>query len=550
MPYREQGKMRSVDPTRFSMVPRNDVPRSAFDYRAGHKTTFQGGALVPFYVEEVLPGDSFRVRMAAFARLAAAIVPIMDNLYFESFFFYVPNRLVWEHWEQFMGYLESPGDASVTYLTPQVDVDVALTEPGTIADYMGVTLNATVGADINVLAFPFRAYSLIYNEWFRDQDLIGPLDQHVDDGPDPITDYAVMQRGKRHDYFTSARPWPQKPQRNEIVSGIGGSANLVPGGNFTIQNPFTIGAPVTGIGTQDTSPSAGPVTVTNAGNRVFNYDTYHETSTSPFFMDASATGVPQIRVLVNDIRTSLMIQSLMEKNARGGTRYSELIQSHFGVTPQDARLQRPEYLGGGRSNITVNPVAQSVDEADGGRKLGELGGVASTIHHASWSHSFTEHGFIIGLVSVRADLSYQQGIERFWFRRTSFDFYWPSLAHLGEQAIFRKEIYAIGDPTFDDVVFGYQERWSEYKWRPNRISGLLRSNIQGVEPSLDVWHLSQDFSAAPVLNEIFVSEAPPLARVLTNQEFGPSQIVMDSVLDIRAVRAMPMFSVPGLGPRL
>lgn len=555
MPSHERGKHRSVDPTRFSMVPKNDIPRSAFDMKFGHKTTFAGGGLIPVYVEEVLPGDSFKVSMDAFARLANPIVPIMDNLYLESFFFFCPTRLVWTNWQRFMGEKLNPADSTV-FITPLVVVDVANTGVGDLADYFGITLNAVAASDIEVLSFPFRAYNLIWNEWFRDEDIIDPAVVDVDDGPDVITDYEVRNRGKRHDYFTSARPWPQKPLNISTVSAIAAApANYVPGGNMTLTHRnvgWGIGAPVSGLGIQEgTDPVAG-VAISYTGARVQTPDAMFNSATSPFLMRAHGTGIetPDVRVMVNDIRTAIMVQGLMEKNSRGGTRYTELVRSHFGVTSPDARLQRPEYLGGGRSNININPVAQSV-EGTGGRALGEMAGVASTIHRGGFSQSFTEHGYIIGLVSVRADLSYQHGIERFWFRRTQFDFYFPSLAHLGEQAIFRKELFANGTVAEDDLVFGYQERWAEYRWRPSRISGAFRSNVVAPATTLDVWHLSQDYGVvAPQLTEEFITDIPPLARVLNETAQYSQQILFDSFFNVRAVRAMPMFSVPGIGRTL
>lgn len=551
MPYREQGKHKSVEAGRFAMVPRNDVPRSAFDYRAGHKTTFSGGWLNIIHCEEVLPGDSFKFNMTAFARLASPVVPIMDNLYMETFWFFVPNRLVWEHWQRFMGEQLDPTDTT-QFLVPQVPVTTDATAPGSPADLFGITLNAVAGRTIEVNALPFRAFNLIFNEWFRDEDLVTPAVVNVDDGPDVITDYPVRSRGKRHDYITSARPWPQKPL-NQLVFNMNPGQPLIPGQNMTLaSNPFFgAGAPVSGLsvfeGNAATLGGSGPVVETGA--RTLDYPGYYNTGTDSFLMRAQPSGLaPDVRVLVNDIRTAVMVQGFMEKNARGGTRYAELVRSHFGVTSPDARLQRPEYLGGGRSNITINPVAQSV-EGTGGRALGELAGTASTIHRSGFSQSFTEHGFIIGIANVRADLSYQHGTETMWFRRTVFDYYWPSTAHLGEQAVLKREIWSDGSAT-DLEVFGYQERWAEYKWRGSRISGGFRSNVVGPATSIDVWHLAQEFGAAPVLNETFITDVPPLARVLNETTFYAYQVMYDHLIDIRAVRCMPMFSVPGLGPRL
>lgn len=571
MPYREQGKIRGIPTSRFAMVPRNDVPRSAFDYRVGNKTTMSGGLLVPFYVEEILPGDSLRVKLSAFARLATAIVPIMDNLYVECFFFFCPNRLVWAdvgsggNWERFMGEQLTPSDVT-TFLVPQVVVTTAATAVGSIYDYLGVTLNGVAGRTISVNVLPYRAYNLIWNEWFRDEDIIPPAIVNLGAGPDPVADAQFPRlRGKRHDYFTSARPWPQKPSNIDAVSAIAPfPSGYFPGGNEAfgpVKNIYGVGAPVTGLGVLSGAAStAGSAPVIQPGSRTNSFGAgglgsgFWSTADDSFYMMANNAGIaPDVRVLVNDIRTAVMVQGFMEKNARGGSRYAELIRSHFGVMNPDARLQRPEFLGGGRGNITVNPVAQSQDDtAAGGRALGELSGVASGILRGGFTHSFTEHGYVLGLVSVRADLTYQHGTERMWFRRTPFDFYWPSTAHLGEQAVFQKELFSDGSAD-DNLVFGYQERWSEYKWRPSRISGAFRSNAIGASPggSMDVWHLAQDYGVvAPTLNEVFVSDIPPLARVEQFTDFYNEQIWIDTLCEVRAVRCMPMFSVPGVGARL
>jgi len=559
------GKQRSVDASRFAMVPRNDVPRSAFDLSHTHKTTFNSGTLVPVYVDEVLPGDSIRVNMTAFCRLSTPIVPILDNLIMESFFFFVPNRLVWDNWTRFMGEQLTPDD-STTFLLPYITIagtDIWVTGGSThsLPDWMGITLNGNQVNSINVNALPFRAYVLIWNEWFRDQDLQEPYPVPKDDGPDTFADYDGpnplfhpifgLYRGKRHDYFTSARPWPQKPMNADLLSGMG-----TPFGFDNMQFPQA-GAPVTGLGVLT---SAGPEPHTGllhySGGRTATPDYSYNTGADAFYMAANGVSEqPIVRVLINDIRTSLLVQGMLERNARGGTRYTELVRSHFGVVSPDARLQRPEYLGGGRAHITVNPVAQTSATGVAGTTtvLGELAGVGTAIASGhGFSQSFTEHGTILGLVSVRADLTYQNGINRMWFRRTQFDFYWPALAHLGEQAIYSRELYAdganlAGSGVGDDSVFGYQERWSEYKYKPNRISGLFRSSRSA---PLDMWHLAQNFGTRPVLNEIFIQDVPPVPRVLQTDTTSSAEFLFDSVFNIRMVRCMPMFSVPGLGPRL
>lgn len=549
------GQMRSVDARRFAMVPRNDVPRSAFDVSHTHKTTFPAGYLIPVFVEEVLPGDSISVRMHAFARLATAIVPFMDNLILESFFFFTPNRIVWNNWERFMGEQASLTDIT-DFVTPQVVPtwnDVILS----IFDYMGITLNGAGAGSVSVNALPFRAYNLIYNDWFRDEDLaVKMAENQASDGPDAVANYFLCRRGKRHDYFTSARPWPQKPIMQPNIGGYTSGdelRNLQPGGDFLFTQfsaTNNIGAPVTGIGVGGAAATtAGPSSFKTPGNRGGTWDPFYTSTTAPVALRAGTTNAaPDVKVLINDIRTAFMFQTWQEKNARGGTRYAEIVRSHFGVISPDARLQRPEYLGGGRTFVSVNPVAQTsaTGLAGGSTPLGDqaANGTFSAYNHG-FSSSFTEHGIILGLVNVRADLTYQQGIRRMWFRKSKFDYYWPSMAHLGEQAVFSKEVFNDGTAG-DDDVFGYQERWAEYRYSPNRTSAAFRS--QYATP-LDMFHLGQEFAARPVLNQSFIEEDPPVGRVLVTSAFASQQFMMDILFQERMVRAMPMFSIPGIGTR-
>lgn len=548
-----QGAMKSVEAHRFAMVPRSDVPRSAFDVNHVHKTTFGVSGLIPVYVQEVLPGDSIRCRMHAFARLAPVIVPVMDNLILESFFFFVPNRLVWDNWQRMMGEQDSPTDYT-SYLVPQVSPDQTWLVPGTLYDYMGITLNGAVGS-VGVSALPFRAYNLIWNEWFRDEDLQLKLPEHRDDGPDPVASYDIAFRGKRHDYFTSARPWPQKPTRaQQTVSlmdpqGPGLRFQIPLQGNTRVPQ---IGAPVSGIGITPGTVPVGPHDVYEAMRFIGQtYDKNVATNTTGAIrVRTSGTGeYPDVKVLINDLRQANAIQRMLELNQRGGTRYSELIRSHFGVISPDARLQRPEYLGGGRSFVQIHPVAQTSGTGATGTTtlLGEQSGIGTLqVYNHGFSQSFTEHGFIIGLVNVRADLTYQQGIRRMWLRRTQFDHYWPALAHLGEQAVRSSEIYADAS-SGDDDIFGYQERWAEYKWQPSRTSGYFRSTVP---TPLDMWHFGQKFAARPLLNSNFMIDLPPVERALQVSGWHDQQFLMDALFEERMVRAMPMYSIPGLGARL
>lgn len=547
-------KQRTVDTSRFAMIPRNDVPRSAFDIQHGHKTSFNAGYLVPIYVDEVLPGDSFRLKMTAFCRLSTPIVPVMDNMVMESFFFFVPNRLVWENFERFMGEQLTITDTT-NFLIPQLPVVDADCVVGSMVDYFGITLNNNAGGTLNVNALPFRGYNLIWNDWFRDENLDNPAAVATGDGPDATVSYPLQNRGKRHDYFTSALPWPAKALTGSAAfnSGAGSIAGpLVPGlnghwpGGVGGIPPGNMGAPVTGLGiVPGTARTVGSLAISDSGSR--SWTTEARYGGAALVVNAQqGVNFPEIRVLINDIRTANMLQVMMERNARGGTRYAELVRSQFGVTSPDARLQRPEYLGGGRAQITINPVAQTSETtADG--VLGELAGIGTAIAHGhGFSQSFTEHGYILGLVSVRADLSYQQGLNRMWSRRTIYDIYTPGLAHLGEQPIMSREIYSEGVAA-DDAVFGYQERWAEYKFKPSRISGVFRSSSP---TPLDMWHLSQQFSARPALNNVFIREDPPVDRVLQVATTVGEQFLLDAFFENRAVRCMPMFSLPGMGPRL
>jgi len=552
--------MKSVDLSRFGMVPRSNVPRSAFDLQHTHKTTFDSGYLIPVLVQEILPGDSLRLRMSAFARLATPLVPVMDNMYLESFFFFVPYRLLWEHWENFMGEKATPSDVT-EYLTPLYPAPGVLgAGVASLADYFGCAGMHSAVSFTNVSAFPFRAYNLIWNEFFRDQDLQTPITVDIDDGPDTTTDYIIRRRGKRHDYFTSARPWPEATQSLTAFQSTAFNP-LAAGQNFT----FPAGAaPVSGLGVlPSNTPTAGPQTAAVTGGRVPSFANTFSTDVDTFVMESgvtlagAATQFPNVRVLVNDIRTANMIQLMLERQARGGKRYTEIVRDLFGVVPPDFRLQRPEYLGGGRSAVNINPIAQTSASEEGGTVLGELAGVGTVVaNNHGFSQSFTEHGVVLGLVNVRADITYQQGIDRMWFRRSRYDFYQPPLAHLGEQAVISREIYCDGTGnntgqgatvTGDFSVFGYVPRWEEYRYKPSRISGRFRSVATS---SLDVWHLSQEFGSRPTLNDTFIQDTPPVDRVLQVGGEDYEEFLFDSLFEMRMVRPMPMFSIPGLGPRL
>lgn len=530
---------KSVNVHEFAMVPRADIPRSSFRIQSAHKTTFDSGSLVPVYVDEVLPGDSFNLRMTAFARLATPLFPIMDNLYLDSFFFFVPNRLVWNNWKKFMGEQDNPGD-STSFVIPQQVSPAGGYAPLSLQDYMGLPTvgQVTAGQTVSHSALFLRAYNLIYNEWFRDENLQNSRTVDKGDGPDNVANYTLVRRGKRHDYFTSALPWPQKG--NSVSLPLGGTAPVI--GNNNTVSVFAVGDPNNSKTIQLNAgnditysggvPGAVPVNIVWSPNP----------NTSGLVADLSAATAATI----NQLRQSFQIQKLLERDARGGTRYTEIVRSHFGVISPDARLQRPEYLGGNSVPISINPIAQTSATGVTGSTtpVGQLGAMGTVVSSGAGFHqSFTEHGMIIGLVSVRADLTYQQGLRKMWSRSTRYDFYFPVFAMLGEQAILNKEIYVTGTAT-DNNVFGYQERWAEYRYNPSKITGLFKSTTAG---TIDPWHLAQRFTALPVLNSAFIEENPPVSRVVAvGAAANGQQFIFDSFFDNRVARPLPMYSVPGL----
>jgi Capsid protein (F protein) len=529
---------------KFNQVPSAEMARSTFNRSSNYKTTFDSGNLIPIYLDEILPGDSVSLQNHIFARMATPIYPLMDNLFLDFFWFFVPNRLVWDKWQFFLGEEETPGDAQ---LAPKYKIPQVLFNTGTVAkslaDYFG--LPVTVGTEsLTVNALPFRGYNLIWSEFFRDENLqsrpvITKSGGLVSGGfTDTEAHFPLRARGKRKDYATSCLPWPQKGPTVLLPLGSTAPVTITPTTAGTTTGPTFIrgtGSNITGTlsGTITTNAVTHTIGGTPAGTVPLRWASPELTGTANLAGATSAT--------INELRQSFQIQRLLERDARGGTRLTELIKSHFGVTSPDARLQRPEYLGGGSIPISVNPVPQT-SETTATSPQGNLSSFATASGQGGgFTHSFTEHGFLFGFVSVRADLNYQNSLHKMWTRSTRFDHYWPVLQSIGEQAVLNQEVNWRGIAA-DTAAWGYQERWAELRYKPNLITGQFRSQ----DPlSLDSWHLAQDYSVSmPALNDAFIQDKPPIDRVVAVP--SEPEFLLDAYFRVKHTRCLPVFSVPGM----
>lgn len=566
----------------FAKVPQVNMARSKFDRSYAIKTTFDFDYLVPIMVEEVLPGDTMNLNVKSFARLATQLVPILDNMYTDYYFFFVPNRLVWNNWQKFMGEQDNPAD-STDYIVPTITsantTDFAV---GTIYDQMGIP---TAIANVEINALPLRAYNLIWNSWFRDENLQNSVTVNKTDGPDTAATYTLLKGNKRHDYFTSCLPWPQKGSAVELpigtsapITGAGdvwGSATSL-GSSLAPNNApwvtgwydgtttdrvkrsnLTLPTGTSGTALPSTSEISAPTNSTagsgnNAATQTPSISFLNKTlsqaanasATAPFTVDVSTLTADLSTATastINEIREAFMLQSLMELDARGGSRYTEILRAHFGVISPDARLQRPEFLSAGTVNIMQHPVAQT-SPTSGTNYLAQLAAFSTAATFGSkigFTKSFVEHGYVIGLIKARSEITYQQGLNKKWSRSTKYDFYWPKLQELGEQAVLKRELYTQGTAN-DDLVFGYQERYAEYRYAPSEIRGQFRSTYG---TSLDLWHQAEEFGSEPSLNSTFIELNSPIERALSVAGSYP-HMLYDGWFDLKHARPMVTYGVP------
>lgn len=542
--------------------PREAYQRSVFNRTHGHKFTLTPDILYPIFIDEVIPGDTFNVNATIIARLASSMeLPIMDNLHFDTFWFYCPNRIVWDNFVRMMGEQDDPAD-TIDYEFPTLTIPNGGYAVGSIADGFGIPPGIEVAGLTKINSLPFRMYNLIWNQWFRNQLLQDSLPVPKGDTGDLISYYLTCaKRNKRYDYFTSCLDQPQKGDPVSVTLGAAAYTSGVYGTDKTVGFTNDLATPdLMGLYYNNQGGTAEarlrvrvaaynqtlPYTATNGSSNQTDLRGLGITPNA----DASGMAVDidavDVSFDINDLRLAIATQQYLELNNRGGTRYVEFVEAHFGVNVPDYRLQRPEFLGSSSEMITVSAVHQTTTNPATptiNNSLGAQGAYATFQGRSGFSHSFPEHGFVIGLANIRADITYQQGLERFWSRRTRLDIYDPVFANIGEQAVLSKEIFWTDTPTIteDDEVFGYQEAWAEYRYKPSRISGKLRSNATG---TLEAYHLAEDFATRPVLNNVFIESAVPIERIISVTT-EPS-FVVDTYIQFTNARLMPTYSVPGL----
>lgn len=545
---------RSVMQHAFSRVPKVNLPRSVFNRSHGYKTTFDCDYLIPFFVDEVLPGDTFNLTANMVMRLnSPSIKPFMDNAWIDTFYFFVPNRLLWSNFKKFMGEQANPAD-SISFNVPQVtgpNVASGGIPIGHLFDYMGLPVGALSGGGATTgITFDNlhgRAYNQIWNNWFRDENLQNSVTEDLGDGPDTYANYNLLKRGKRYDYFTSCLPNPQKGS-SQVTLPLGSTAPILP--LSATQSPFFNTTAGGGAGDRTINSTNAATTLALSANAASTNPLRWGTATNDVGLYTDLTNA--VAASLNSLRQSITLQQFLERDARGGTRYPELVLSHFGVSNPDSRVQRPELLSTFSTRLNLSPVAQTTPKQAAGTLTDQanLSGFGHGQSRNGFSKSFTEHGVLIGLVSVRADLTYQQGMDRMWNRRTRYDFYWPTFANLGEQAVLNREIYAnLADGSGSaqkDGTFGYIPRYDEYRFKNSKLTGNMRSyngNAANAN-TLDVWHLAEAFSSQPTLSATFIQSAVPMDRVIALP--AQDHFLLDAFIELKCARVMPVFAVPGL----